>query len=614
MCGIAGFIDGSISKKDGEELLSNMLISINHRGPDNTGTWTENDTYLGHNRLSIIDLSSDGNQPMHYDDLVLTFNGEIYNYLEIREQLIAEGHTIHTKTDSEIILASYRAWGESCVDKFVGMWAFVIWDRKEEKLFCSRDRFGIKPFYYIMKDDKFYFASEVKALKTTPYFSNELNEKQISIYLQLGWYFNHDETLYKDVKILPAAHNITINKDTLTTAKYWEIDFTKKSNLSFEEKVKKFKKKFYDSINLHIRSDVEVGSCLSGGLDSSSIVGAYCTKYSDKKIKAFNIYYEGKDSVDERPWISFLQKKHEHIDLKTHSPLNEELQGEFDKFMHHMEFPPNGSSPFSQYFVMKTAGNEGLKVLLNGQGSDEYLAGYMHGMYRFFSDYLSKLNFKGLFSQFSKHRNTQGFTMIDSVKVFSKSFLSLLLSEQALYNLEYKNYFPFLSSKQHKNLFVINDAGKTKLDMFLNHQIFQTSLPNLLHNEDSNSMAFSIESRVPFLDHRLVQFAFELNNEDKVKNGLTKRVLRNALSDELPDQIVKRTDKKGFVTPGEVKWLKGPLKFLLDDINVDKLHFLNKRKVKTVINEYKKGNLKNANLVWRIGVLNYWFNKNDLIA
>ena len=565
MCGIAGFVDGKKDQDSGRKLLDDMMKSMLHRGPDNTGLWHEEATFLGHNRLSIIDLTTDANQPMLYEEFALSFNGEIYNYLELKEELVAKGYQFKTQSDTEVILVAYKEWGSQCVTRFVGMWAFAIWDRKEKKLFCSRDRFGIKPFYYLAQGNQFYFSSEVRALKFSDIFSGSLNEKQAAIYLQLGWYFNRGETFYQGVTTLPAAHNLTFQNGKVEIEEYWQLETGRCEEKTYEDRVEKFRELFNNSINLHIRSDVRVGACLSGGIDSSSIVSAYSTLFPQNELQAFNIYYEGKNSVDERPWIKHLENKYPNIKTSFQSPGDNDIAEHFDAFVDHMEFPCNGSSPFSQYFVMKMAHEHGIKVLLNGQGSDEYLAGYMHSVYRSLADYLKNFRLGAFFNQLSIHNKTQQNSSKKSLDVFLKTLLAGVMSEQGLYQFEYKKYYPYISSQQFPSPFQIMPFKGSRLDQFLYHQVMQTSLPNLLHNEDVNSMAFSIESRVPFLDHRLVEYAFSVGNEDRITKGITKRILRDALKTELPHEIAHRRDKKGFVTPGEVKWLRKSMKFLLEN-------------------------------------------------
>jgi asparagine synthase (glutamine-hydrolysing) len=303
-------------------------------------------------------------------------------------------------------------------------------------------------------------------------------------------------------------------------------------------------------------------------------------------------------------------KKYNGIEPYYFSPTNREVEEYFHKISECVEVPLSGSSYISQYFLMKLIGDHKIKVVLDGQGSDEYLAGYMHTFYRLVADYIKKINLsravattfavnKRLNSNFSK-------TMLH----FGKSILCVLKNEQDLYSLEYKNYFPFLFTGTNSEIpFSLPEKNGNSVTNFLYHLLFTTSLPSLLHYEDRTSMAYSIESRVPFLDHRLVEFCFKLNNDDKIKEVETKYILREALSGILPEAIKNRRDKKGFVTPGEIEWLRGPLKFLLD-ANFNNLDFLDQKKVNGILKDFRGGENKNANLVWRLATLNSWIGKN----
>jgi asparagine synthase (glutamine-hydrolysing) len=300
MCGIAGFVDASLNGPERNSVLEKMLVSIAHRGPDARGKWYHDELALGHNRLSILDLSEDGKQPMHFNDYSIIFNGEIYNYLEVREELKKKGYEFKTGTDTEVILAAYQEWGESCVDYFVGMWAFALWNNATKKLFCSRDRFGIKPFYYIHVGNKFYFASEIKALKKTAVFKNELNEDHVSMGLQLGWNHMPSSTYFNSIESLPAGCNLVYDHGKIKINTLWDINTVQSSNLSYGDSVNQMRDLLFNSIQLHMRSDVEVGCCLSGGLDSSTIASVVGTLYPDKKLKAFNVFYEGEGAVDDK--------------------------------------------------------------------------------------------------------------------------------------------------------------------------------------------------------------------------------------------------------------------------------------------------------------------------
>lgn len=611
MCGIAGFFNSRLTRNQALDGIENMLQSIAHRGPDARGTWWHDGLVFGHNRLSIIDLSHEADQPMHYQGNVMVFNGEVYNYLEIRRELIQKGYSFTTQSDTEVVMASYLEWGTDCVNHFVGMWAFAMYDVKNNLVFASRDRFGIKPFYYISKDNKFYFSSELKGLKPTPVFSNELNLNQVSRGLQLGWLCYHDETYFNAIAALPAAHNMVIRFagseiKGVEITRYWDVNTGEYSNASFADKTSQFREMFAESIALHMRSDVPVATCLSGGLDSSAIVSEVQHQHPGTSYKSFSIYYDGDGEVDERPFISEVIGKYPAIEPYYKKPSDEEVKAEFHNALFHADVPATGSSFISQYFLMKLISENGIKVVLDGQGSDEFLGGYMHSYYRLVADMIRSGNIGNGFATTFEVAENLKLTGKKKYAHFAKSMLSSVSSEQKLYSMEYRGYYPFLlNEKPAKIPFRLTHTPGTKLDNFLYNLMSSTSLPSLLQYEDRNSMAFSIESRVPFLDHRLVEFAFSLRNDDKIKGIETKRILRHSLKDILPEAIVNRKDKKGFVTPGEIKWLRGPLKNLMD-INYQNLPFLRKDIVKRIMENHSKGDNSKSVLAWRIATLNYW--------
>lgn len=607
MCGIAGFYDANLNSVVADNTISNMLEAIAHRGPDARGVWMHEGLVMGHNRLSIIDLSEEANQPLFYNQFTIVFNGEVYNYLEIKKELISLGFEFKTQSDTEVVLAAYQQWGRDCVKRFMGMWAFVIFDKNTNTIFASRDRFGIKPFYYIFDNGRFYFGSEYKALKQSPLFKNDLNFNQVSRGLQLGWLCYDDETYFDKIKSLPGAHNLSLQlvNGSLHFEKYWTLETGNYSTLSFNEKKDLFRQKFEESVNLHMRADVTVGSCLSGGLDSSAIVSMVQQLHPGTAYKSFSIYYDGDGDVDERYFIKEVLKKYPAIEPFYKMPTNNEIEESFHKALFHADVPATGSSFISQYFLMKLIGENNIKVVLDGQGSDEYLAGYMHSFYRLIGDDFKQFSLMNAITKTNNIAEQLQLSVSKKVSHFAKSFLTVFNDEQSLYALEYKNYLPFLSKDATTVPFQLKNSDGNRLDSFLNQLLFTTSLPSLLQYEDRNSMAFSIESRVPFLDHRLVEFAFTLKNEDKINGTETKYILRKALGNIMPDEITNRKDKKGFVTPGENKWLRGPLKHLLE-IDYSQLDFLQTTKVKTLVDEYLKGDNANAVLVWRIATLNYW--------
>lgn len=604
MCGISGFIDSRLSLSEAHGVIDSMLEKISHRGPDARDKVVNEHFAFGHNRLSIIDLSEDGKQPMSYFNSTIVFNGEIYNYREIRKELEGLGYRFSTSSDTEVVLAAYRHYGTDCVKKFVGMWALALWDHTTNRFFCSRDRFGIKPFNYIFKDGRFYFSSEYKALKVSPVFTSDINLAQMYRGLQLGWIAYHDETYFQCINALPAACNLFLENGKLRIEKYWDVDLSSKFSGSAEEKSEVFRSMFLDSIQLHMRADVEVGGCLSGGLDSSAIACAVAKMYPEVDFKTFTIFYQGKDAVDERPWVQKVLQANPNLKNYELSPSENDIAEGFERALYFADVPIAGSSPVSQYFVMGLARSKGLKVVLDGQGSDEYLAGYMHSYYRLLGGMLSQMRLGKFLSTFGKYSSVQGFSLKKRLQVLALSSLSSMRSEQELYAYEYKKYYPFLPLNDQVNFDLGTNARGSRLNRFLYQLLFNTSLPHLLHYEDRNSMAFSIESRVPFLDHRLVEFVFSLNDEDKIDNSLTKKVLRDGLKDILPKDILQRTDKKGFVTPGEVKWLKGPLKYLLED--KIEIPGIRNELIAKEIKAFESGDMSRSTFVWRIVVLNKW--------
>jgi len=554
MCGIAGIVDNKRGSELNHKELLDMLGAIKHRGPDASGVYNFEKFYIGHNRLSIIDLNSRSDQPFKFGSLVITYNGEVYNYIEIRKELENKGHVFKTASDTEVILHAYFEWGSDCVKRFVGMWAFAILDTEKGEMFFSRDRFGIKPLYYLFKDQSLIFSSEIKALKKTAYFQSDLNVAQVARYLQLGWIGYYDETFFEHVSSLPAGHNMIYKNGKVEVFRYYDIEIdSNRSNYTYEDNVQHFKELFLNSIDLHLRSDEEIATCLSGGIDSSAIVGSVCNLRPEIKYDSFSIYYTGEGTVDERPFIREVIKKYPNVNPNYYQPSYDEVASNFEKALYFQDVPPSSSSFISQYFLMKLISEKGIKVVLDGQGSDEYLAGYMHSFYRLIGGHFRKFNFRQGYNELKlSNANRGGSSKIMSE--FLKSMLSVLFDEQELYGLEYRYYHPKMTKYKGAVPFNLKKASSDKLDNFLYHLCFNTSLPNLLHYEDSNSMAFSVESRVPFLDHRLVEFTFSLDNESKIFNGVTKRILRDAMKGIIPDSVYHRKDKKGFVTPGLEKW------------------------------------------------------------
>ncbi|MFZ4427791.1 MAG: asparagine synthase (glutamine-hydrolyzing) [Saprospiraceae bacterium] len=601
MCGIAGFWDTTLTIAEKERTLAAMLETIGHRGPDYRGVRHYGDLSFGHNRLSIIDLLPEANQPMEKGGRAIIYNGEVYNFVEIREELKQKGYIFKTHSDTEVILASYEEWGEACVTRFIGMWAFAIWDPGEQKLFCSRDRFGIKPFYYIVKGGKLYFASEIKALKAAGVFDSALNTGQVGRFIQLGWVGYDEETMFACVRQLAPAHNLIWKGQSLQTSRYWDISPEAAEVPAFGTAKAEFGELFFDSVRIHMRSDVKVGSSLSGGIDSSAIASVVGNIAPNVPLNTFTIYYSRHQRMDERAFAQSVIEKYPSLKPHFFEPSPADLQAAFGHFAWVQDVPIAGSSYFSQYFLMKLAKEEGVKVLLDGQGSDEYLMGYLHGFYRLVA---SKLPSPGALRILADHIRLESYPVKEALNRFLKSLSAWVMDEQQLMALEYRHRLPFVMEDASVPFQLEHKAGN-KVFNFLYHGIAHSILPNLLHYQDRNSMAFSIESRVPFLDHRLVEYAFSLPSGYKVKEGVTKYILRESLKDILPLKVYARRDKKGFVTPGETDWLRGPLRALLET-SFPAGTGVNEKKASRILQDYRKGQDAHAQLVWRLVQFNYW--------
>ena len=607
MCGIVGIIDTSSSLDELARIGAAMLEVTSHRGPDYRGTWSAPSVFLGHNRLSIIDLSSASNQPMTRAEHTLTYNGEIYNYIELRDELRSYGYTFSTTGDVEVILAAYDKWGTDCVRHFIGMWAFAIWDGGKRQLFCSRDRFGIKPFHYAEREGRLYFCSEIKGVKRSPLFRGGVNEAQVARGLYLGFMQHHTETYFNDIHILPAAHNMLWSDGAVRVWQYYDIETAAQDNASFGVHTDEFRALFLDSIKLTARRDVPLGVCLSGGLDSTSIACALANLGSEHEIRTFTAYYTGKGEVDERPFIDHVLQRYPQIEPHYISPSDTDVAQAIQRIAWLMDAPMPSSSYVSHYFVMQLAGQHGIKVALDGQGSDEIMGGYMHSMYRVLADEVRGGHIGTAFADLMAHRSRQSYSIPKTLSIAAKALLTAVRDEPSLYAMEFARTYPWLM-RQAASEYPINIGMKsgTRLNAFLHNLIYVTLLPTLLHTEDINAMAFSIESRVPFLDHRLVQLCFSMPNDHKVDRGVTKKVLRAAMRGMVPDPVLDRRDKTGFTTPGHVVWLRGALSHLIDGDWSELDGFVDRAALRSVLARYRSGDNSEALFVWRLAMLRLW--------
>jgi asparagine synthase (glutamine-hydrolysing) len=605
MCGISGVL--SKNSIEVHELVDmNNLIS--HRGPDDEGyalfddksyfiyggsktpasvyqsihsyapkkdvleETIDNKATLGfaHRRLAIIDCSEAGHQPMSYDNerYWIVYNGEIYNYLELKKELHQLNYKFYTNTDTEVVLAAYAHWGESCLLRFNGMWAFAIFDQKTQNLFFARDRFGIKPFYYWYgANNTLYFGSEIKQFTAVRGWNAFLNRQRAVDFLNWGLTDHTDETLFKGVYQLRAGYFICLNVQNWQTnsfpfpSKKW-YEFKKEIiSDSFEDCALSYKEKLFDSILMHLRSDVPIGSCLSGGLDSSSIVAIANNLLKKTKStiqqKTFSICAND-ERFNERKWMEEIEN---NFNLQTHYiyPTLKQLFNNLSEIIWHQDEPFGSTSIYAQWSVFSAASKEGTKVMLDGQGADEQLAGY----HEYFAIYLRSLFYAGSWVTFYKElkslKERHHFTVVRIVTLLASGILPLSIKNRLkkIVNFGKNSYASWLNIYDEISYdypYGVCNSSPKSIREFSEQQLSKTNLQMLLHWEDRNSMAHSVESRVPFLDYRLVDFTLNLPDSYKISDGITKRILRVAMKNILPPKIINRMDKMGFVTPEEL-WM-----------------------------------------------------------
>jgi len=575
MCGIAGIVSRDPNEVNIERLRK-MTGIIDYRGPDGNGHWINagKNTGLGHRRLSIIDLSHESDQPMHYlGRYSIIFNGEIYNYLELKEKLLKQGYTFATSSDTEVLVAMYHREKEDCLRFLDGMFSFVIYDDEKKEIFAARDRFGEKPFYYSYKPgENFLFGSEMKCLWAAG-VPRKVSDQMLYSYLAYGSLqnpTNDSETFYTNCSILPHSHylKLSVNEISLLVKRYYNIDYTYiDHSITKTQAQEKFRGLFYTSVKRRLRSDVPVGSSLSGGLDSSLVVCVIdeLRKGSGQKLHTFSAVFPG-FTKDERKYIDHVVAQ---AKLSPHfiTPGDEDMIDDFDKLCRHQEEPFGSASIYAQYCVMRLARQNNVTVLLDGQGADEYLAGYDLYYMHFFSDL--RANYPSLYqAQYDHYINLHKDNKINPLNAEIKKDLKYYV-RSAMPRIIIKPLKSFIGHYKHKRSPFFSDefyAANQKttvpaVDHFndlngaLHHSLFKGSLQTLLRYADRNSMAHSREVRLPFLFHELVEFVFSLPPLFKIHDGWTKWIMRSAFKELLPKPIALRKDKIGYEPPQKL-WLQ----------------------------------------------------------
>jgi asparagine synthase (glutamine-hydrolysing) len=581
MCGIAGIVSikaAPIAQLERQLELMNQLTR--HRGPDGEGIWADQDRIAGlaHRRLSIIDLSPTGAQPMAAaNGTVISFNGEVYNYIELQHTL-REGWQFKSRSDTECVLAAYDRYGDDCLVHLRGMFAFALWDQRRRRLLCGRDRFGIKPFYYAVIDDRLYFASEAKAL--VPFLPTiETDAAALAEYLTFQYTIG-EQTLFRGVKQLLPGQMLVVEDGRVEIRRYWDVEY----NVDFDHTptyfVRRFQELMHDSIEVHLRSDVPIGSYLSGGLDSS-LMALLAARISPENNQSFHgkfTQYPGYDESHHALVVAQCAGNTLHqIDITA-----EHFRDNIEKVIYHLDFPVAGPGSFPQYMVSQLAAQH-VKVVLGGQGGDEVFGGYARYLLAYFEQCI-KAAIDG------NYRDGNYVVTIESIVPNLgllreyKPLMRQFWSEGLFGDLDARYYrlvdrsadmseevdWSLLDKSQVFEDFrtIFNNPSNVQKEAYfdkMTHFDFKCLLPALLHVEDRMSMAHGLESRVPLLDHPLIEFAATVPADVKFQDGEMKHLIRVAFEDVLPQQLMQRRDKMGFPVPLK-EWFSGGLSDLLQDV------------------------------------------------
>jgi asparagine synthase (glutamine-hydrolysing) len=549
MCGIAGLANPSSSQR-AQALLGQMLDLVAHRGPDGQGVASDGPVLLGHRRLSIVDLTEAGAQPMRSEDgdLVITYNGEIYNHPELRAELEQKGCLFRSHSDTEVILHAYAVWGDACVSRFNGMWSFAIWDRKAHRLFCSRDRFGVKPFYYLVQGDQLAFGSEIRQLLLLQ-DKRQAVRQRVEEFLLTGLTDHTNGTFFAGICKLPAGHNLiwSAAQPRVAIHRYYRLECKSDvAGLDREQAIERYSALLQDAVRLRLRSDVPVGTCLSGGLDSSSVAALAAPMFQQStgyRFTAITAVSEQADNSEEH----FARQVVEAFQLRwcRVRPDYDDLRAGLDAVVQAQEEPFGSASIVMQYAVMQKARAEGIPVLLDGQGGDETLLGYPKYVAAYLAGQWRAGGWRGAASALrSAGRNNQSWSI---------SRMAMYLAGSRWASLRYwhhRHQHGFLRHPPPLPDHLARFSAACFDDFELQRlEIESTNLPALLRYEDKNSMAHSIETRLPFLDYRLVELALSLPGNMKIRDGWSKWLLRKSMGSRLPPTIAWRRDKLGFEAP-----------------------------------------------------------------
>lgn len=619
MCGILAIVGSKFPVS--MEQANQALDVLAHRGPDDRGVWHAPGVWLGHRRLSIIDTSSAGHQPMvdKSTGVAVTFNGEIYNYIELRAELTALGHQFHSQSDTEVLLRSFLAWGEQCVERFNGDWAFLIWDPRSQEAFFSRDRFAVKPLYFTHARGVFSIASEPKALLELYPELRRVNERALYRFLKESSLYDHIDCFYEDIQLLKPAHYgiYKLGGDTLGIFRYW--DWPDGESRVQGDVQGQFDALFEDAVRLRMRSDVPIGVTLSGGLDSTSVMSS-AEKHLEQgsaRMTAFTSVYETQPditAVDERKWASLAAQNCTHVDLQLVQAPNKLWLQTLRKIIRHMDGPGYSPAVFPLWHIAGTASRQGVKVLIEGQGADELLGGYSDYAAAALLDRLgsSIVRFKWValirelitcFASFG-----MGVFLIRLSRLMFPRLIDLNYRHAGLLGVMHPDFVARANSSM-KDLPARRNTSKSLAENVMRFDFSSRVLPGLLQYGDTVSMANGIESRLPFLDYRLVEFCARLPIEWKIRNGETKYILREYLRRIRQTQIANRKDKKGYPTPIEqlFKFNDGELlRELLLSKNSRISIYCDQNKIQHLLTRYLSGQKRSENPLYRLLSAELW--------
>jgi len=623
MCGITGFVSfqnrGHLLEK-----IKKMTARLSHRGPDDSGELLHEVKErsqilaLGHRRLSILDLTQKGHQPYSKKNrnIVLSYNGELYNYKEIRSLLIAKGVNFQSNCDTEVVYEAYCHFGESAFEMMNGMWAIALIDLDKDKLILSRDRLGKKPLYFQKEDKELVFASEIKSILSFHDRDLEIRFEKLYRYLALSYRYTeiHQESFFQGINQVKPGTNLVVCLKTMEMSErvYWSLTRERLDDISDEEAVKKFQELFFDAVDLRLRSDVPVGALLSGGLDSTAIV-CVAHKILNKPIQTFSgIMGELKGIYDESEYIEEVVQatnaKSNYIRMKPR-----ELFETVEEMVRAYDEPVCTVSWYSLHLIVQAIHEQGMKVILSGHGGDEILAGY-RDHYHYYFHYLSQSGKQEeLDRQIQFWREYQQSSNWPNELEYRKDFISNMAKDRQLEHSQFPDYsralVPSFLSK-YQNYPVFEDFAHNELDRRLRQELMHEVTPTMVKSEDRNTMSRSIESRCPLLDHRLVDFCFSLPEHLKIRDGQGKWLLREAMKGILPEKVRLRKDKVGLIAPAD-KWFRTlnrtQMEELIEDSPVMELGILDQRELKTIFQEHLEEKKNHQMFLWQLLNFHSWF-------